>query len=67
MQVILSANCTCTPEHLWHGSLVRVPPFTKREAAALILLTLSSEEDMIKHWLTTNFFFVLVNHRDNKP
>jgi hypothetical protein len=49
MQVVLSPRRTWTPLHLVHGSLVRVPPFAKREAPVLILLTFSSEE-VIAHY-----------------
>src|SRR5215211_9538570 len=59
MQVIFSPKRTWTPPHLWHGSLVSVPPLAKREAPALILLTLSSEEAMVEYLLQANFFFVL--------
>jgi hypothetical protein len=65
MQVILSPRRTWTPLHLWHGSLVSVPPFARRDAPLLILLTTlllllsSSEEAMIEYLLLTNFFFVV--------
>jgi hypothetical protein len=61
MQVILSPRRTWTPLHLWHGSLVSVPPFARRDAPVLILLTtlLSSEEAMGDYLLLTNFFFML--------
>src|SRR5919112_1530256 len=61
MQVILSPRRTWTPLHLWHGSLVSVPPLAKSDAPVLILLTiLSSEEVMVEYFLlSTNFFFML--------
>src|ERR687887_1527690 len=58
MQVVLSAKRTWTPPHFGHGSPVRVPPFTRSEAADLILPELSSE-DMSDYWQPANFFFVL--------
>src|SRR5688572_6939296 len=59
MQVIFSPRRTWTPLHLGHGTLVSVPPFARREAPVLILLTLSSEEAMVECLLLTNFFFML--------
>src|SRR5687768_14365600 len=60
MQVIFSPRRTWTPLHLGHGTLVSVPPFARREAPVLILLTLSSEEEaMVECLLLTNFFFML--------
>jgi hypothetical protein len=59
MQVILSPRRTWTPLHLWHGSLVSVPPLDRRDAPVLIPLTLSSEEAMVEYLLLTNFFLML--------
>jgi hypothetical protein len=60
MQVIFSPRRTWTPLHLGHGTLVSVPPFARREAPVLILLTLSSEEEaMVEYLLLANFFFML--------
>jgi hypothetical protein len=59
MQVIFSPRRTWTPLHLGHGTLVSVPPFARREAPVLILLTLSSEEAMVEYLLLANFFFML--------
>jgi hypothetical protein len=59
MQVIFSPRRTWTPLHLGHGSLVSVPPFARRDAPVLILLTLSSEEAIVEYLLLTNFFFML--------
>src|SRR5215212_1104320 len=56
MQVILSPKRTWTPPHLWHGSLVSVPPLAKREAPALILLTLSSEEAIVEYFCCRQIF-----------
>src|SRR5215210_5367554 len=56
MQVIFSPRRTWTPPHLWHGSLVSVPPLARREAPVLILLTLSSEEAMVEYLCCRQIF-----------
>jgi hypothetical protein len=63
MQVIFSPRRTWTPPHFWHGSLVSVPPFARREAPVLILLILSSEEAMLEYLRQTNFFFTLARSK----
>jgi hypothetical protein len=47
--------------HLGHGSLVSVPPFARREAPVLILLTFSSGE-VILILLTDRKFFSYVHN-----
>ena len=67
MQVIFSPRRTWTPLHLGHGTLVSVPPFARREAPVLILLTLSSEEAMVEGLLPHKFFLYACNTRDIGP
>src|ERR671916_211456 len=58
IQVILSPRRTWTPLHLWHGSLVSVPPLANRDAPVLILLTtLSSEEEVMVEYFCCRQIF----------
>jgi hypothetical protein len=60
----LSPRRTWTPLHLWHGSLVSVPPLANRDAPVLILLTtLSSEEEvMVEYIFAADKFFLFASY-----